>query len=96
MTSLEYGAVADALDRAAVQKVQQETHDSLLAALGTTRRSGVRWYHYPANDAVAVRAIVMVDRDSDQEAAQGLLDFLDAHPAGLLIVAACDWEEGRG
>ena len=90
-----YAAVADAADLASVRSVERITHDRCLDATGTRRRSGVSWRHIPASDAETIGRLLSGSiSEAERADADGLRDFLADNPAGLLILAECEWEPG--
>jgi hypothetical protein len=93
LVAMEFGAVADKLDREAIADIRQQTHDGLLAHLqNRLRRSGVSWYQVDAREREAVHKLVTLGGTRGGPDVTQLLAFLEENPGGALIVATCAWE----
>lgn len=93
MVAMEFGAVADQAERISIHEVETTLHDRLLSHLGPKRRSGVTWRHYAASDAAVCRCLVTLDESRNGPEEEKLLGYLSDNPAGLLIVATCEWDQ---
>lgn len=90
--AVQPGAVADRANLIDVENARQLTHDACIAHAGMRRRSGIQWLEWdaPAGVATAKKMAAAGCGPADREAWLGIAAFLEASPAGALIVALCE------
>jgi hypothetical protein len=88
--------MACAATPADVPTARQVSHDMLIRGLGDRRRGPVGWYEMTAAQGRVfvqqARPVSLYDGGTvaSDEHDRAVLEYLAAHPAGMLVVAFCD------
>lgn len=88
--AMQFGAVGDLSIEEDCELVRQTTHDRVIEETARYRSSGVAWYTIKATDMEQCRAFIGnagAATPEMQKARDELIEFLEANPAGGLIVA---------
>lgn len=82
--ALTFAACATA---AHLQEARQSAHDMLIELTGRHRRGGISWSWWPAPQAM--ERVLEIEGAGGPAKWKGLLEFLDEHPDGFLVMAQC-------